>query len=871
MNRLFALLLLTYPRAVREELGAAMTETFEEEWAAVRAQGALPSLWFAFRNVVRTPLLGLEERVRTSVAAVPSGGWSVDVRHALGSVLRSPAFSLGTALTVGLGVGATVSIFTVVDATIIQDLPVLDPERLVRFAEDRDRYQSVGPEGPRIPVERYQTLRDALTGPVFTGFVGHAKRSVSIRADGPSFSARGALTTGNYFEVLGLRPAVGRFFSVDDEPSIVLGHRLWQSRFGGDHGVVGQSISISGRPFTVVGVAPADFASTIGFLHMDFFAPVEAHGGEGWPGARLALFGRLMPGLEPQAAEVRASSIVTRFPPEVDTGAQLRGAELAPMTSTPASEAKALTGFLAMLLGMAALVLLIAGANVAGLLLARAARRERETAVRLALGIGRARLVRQWMIEAVGLFAAGGLVGVAIAVAVGSWLSRISLPIEEGLVIDAWPGPRSVVLAIGLAVVAGLVFGILPAIHASRAQVASGLRDGGYGTSRRTSRTRRIFVTAQLSLSVVLLVAATLFVRTAHTSMAAEVGFNPENVMIAEVNLASHGYTEAEGRIFFDRLASSVVATPDIESASLASLTLMTGAISSYGGWRLDPDDDGVSVRMNRVDGSYFETMEIPIAAGRSIEASDAAGSPDVVVVNESFARRFWPDDDPLGKTILRVDRPYEVVGVVADGRYVDFDGATSAFAFLAIDQHYTPARTLHIKSRSETRATQLIQNLRSQVAALDPDVAVVQPMRLESAMAVLLFPQRFAATLIGVFGIIGLFLAATGVYGVLAHHVVRRSREFGVRIALGAKPKRLLVAVLRHAAILAAIGATIGLAISAGVSQLLSALLLGLDPFDPVAFLGIPLVLGVVALSAGLFPALRVLRLDPVKTLKQE
>ncbi|MDX1646090.1 MAG: ABC transporter permease [Longimicrobiales bacterium] len=871
MTRLYRLLLRLYPLDVRARLGEAMAETFDEEWSEVRERGAAARVLFALRTLVRTPLLALEEWRRGGVGGGGLGAWITDLGHAVRAIRRSPGFSLATALTVGLGVGATVSIYAIADATLLRELPVLEPDRLVRVAEERSRQMSVGPEGPRIPVERYQLLREALTGPVFSDFAGHNRRTLSIRADGPPFSATGELTSGNYFRVLGLRPAAGRFFTTDDEPSVVLGHRLWRSRFGGDPGVVGRTVSIGGRPFTVVGVAPADFASTVGFVHIDFFVPVGAHESAGWPGARLTLFARLAPGQELEVAETRTAAVMTRFPPEGDPSAEVLGAELAPMSPTPPSLAGPLKRFLTMLFAMAVLVLLIAGANVAGILVARAARRERETAVRLALGVGRGRLARQWMIEAVGLFALGGLVGAGIAVAVGEGLSRLSLPLAGEVTVDAVPGLGALAFAMGVATLAGLVFGAMPALHAARSEVAPGLRDGARGTSRRSSRVRGLFVTAQLALSVVLLVAATLFVRTAHRSMTADAGFDPEGVVVAQVNLRPHGYSEDEGRRFYDRLVAEAGALSEVESASLASLALMTGEISSYGGWRLGPDDEDVSIRMNRVDGRYFETMGIEVTAGRGIGPEDGEGAPRVMVVNRSFARRFWPGENPVGKTIFRHDIPYEVVGVTPDGRYVDFGGSTSAFAFLSADQHYTERMTLHLRTRPGAAPTELIRAVRERVAAIDPDVAVVQAIPLTDAMATLLFPQRFAAVLIGVFGLLGLFLAGTGVYGVLAHHVVRRTREFGVRIALGAEPGRLLGMVLRRAVVLAGVGAAVGVAFAAAVTGFLASLLLGLSPYDPVAFVGVPLLLGVVALAASALPARRILRLDPVEALRRE
>jgi len=871
VSRLHRLLLRLYPREFRERLGSAMVETLDEEQAAARRRGTGAALVLLLRTLVRTPFLALGEHLRSRTGGSGRGAWATDFRHALRGLARAPGFAMVTALTVGLGVGATVALYSVVDAMLLRPLPVLQPDRLYRVQEDRNRHLSVGMEGPRVQLERYEGLRDALTGPVFSGLAGQNNRTLPMRGEGPAFPATAILSTGNYFQVLGLRPAAGRFFTTDDEPAVVLGFRLWQSRFGGSTDAIGRTVHLGGQPFTVVGVAPREFSSTIGFLYADLWVPIGAHEGAAWAGARVSMFGRLAEGIEASVAAERMGAVARGLPDDDDPQAEILGARLDPLTPAPPSIAGPLSAFLAMLFATAVLVLMIAGANVAGMLVARATRRSREFAVRLALGIGRARLIRQSLIETVGLFALGGVTGIGIAFVATGALARLRLPTAEPLAIEATPGPGALALGLGVAVLAGLLFGWMPALHVSRSELDLALREGGRGSSRGGSRARNVFVTVQLALSAVLLVAATLFVRTAHRGMTADPGFTADGVIVAKTDLSPHGYGEEEGRIFYDRLLDRVRAHPGVESAALAELALLTGESSAFGGWRLQPDDPALQAGQNVVDGRYFETLRIEPLAGRAIGEGDVEGAPPVVVVNESFARRVWPNDNALGKTVLRGEVEHEVVGIVADGHYVEFGRETAPFTFLSAAQRYSSRRTLHLRYRPGADPAEVIASVRREVQTLDPDVAVEQAIPLTDAIGSLLFPQRFAATLIGVFGLLGLFLAATGIYGLLANHVVQRTREFGIRIALGAEATGLLGMVLRRGAFLTLIGTAIGLGIAAALTRLLGGLLHGISPFDAVAFLGVPVLLSLVALLASTLPARRVLRLDPVDAIRRE
>jgi predicted permease len=882
--RLYRLVMRLYPHSFRERLGESMGETFAEELGAARARGVLAIAGLWLRTLMRAPFLALEERARARAdagrqrrleagrpgAAVAIESLLHDLRSGVRVLGRSPVFVVITVLTVALGVGATASLFSIVNALLLRPLPVQEPDRLVRVHEQRSRILSSGIEGPRIPFERYRMLEEATRG-AFSGMAAQNYRFMSVRAEGPAFPAGAVIASGNYFEVLGVRPALGRFFFDDDEPVVVLGYRLWQQRFGGSADVVGRTVYVNGYALTVAGVAARDFGGTIGFLFADLWVPHGAHGSAGWQDTRVSLFGRLRPDIDMTSATTLASAAAQRIPPDDDPAAEVQGVRLEPMSGTPAGMAGPVRGFLGLMLATAFLVLLIAGANVAGMLLARAVSRRREMAVRLALGIGRVRLMRQLMVEAVLLFLLGGVAGMLIAVWVTRFLSRLQFPVAEPILIDATPDVRVFAFALTIAVVTGVFFGTIPAWHASRSDLAPTLSEGGRGASRRGGRMRDVFVAAQLAMSVLLLIAATLFVRTLQRSLTMDPGFVAEGVVMASLNLSPHDYDTERGRAFFTQLVDRVNALNGVESAALADVAMLTGENETFGAWRSEPGGEPVRAGQNVVDGAYFETMRIRPSAGRGIAHTDVAGAPRVIVVNETFARRFWPDGNAVGRIVLRGEEPHEVVGVVPDGAYVEFGEARTPFTFLSTAQRYSPRQVLHVRARQGASTAELIRAIRDEVAALDADVAVQQAMPLSSAIGFLLFPQRFAAILVGVFGILGLVLAGIGVYGVLAHNVAQRTREFGIRIALGADTRRLLAIVLRRGALLAIAGTTIGLAAAAILTRFMASLLHGVSPLDAPAFIAVPLVLGAVALLASYLPARRTLGLDPVEALRRE
>lgn len=585
------------------------------------------------------------------------------------------------------------------------------------------------------------------------------------------------------------------------------------------------------------------------------------------------MFGRLRPGVEPARAAAVLDAVALRIPPD-EANTEVHGARLEPMTGMPTRMLEMVGGFLRMLVATAAVVLLIASANIGGVLVARGVARRREVAVRLALGAGRARLVGQLLTEAGLLFLMGGVAGVLLAIWAAQLLSRLlaslPLPVPERLSIVASPDLSVLAVSLGVILATGLLFALVPALQATRPELVPALRDGGRTGTVRGARGRSMFVAAQIALTVVLLVAAGLFVRTLQRALATDLGFAPDGVVIATIDLAPHGYDENRGRAFYAELIRRVRALPGVDVAALARLALLTGE-SQGRNWHARRDGPPVNASLNTVDAGYFETLRIPLVVGRGIDEIDVRGAPNAIVINQTFARRLWPDENPIGKVVLNDDDRYEVVGVTRDGKYADFGEERKAFAFLSAAQRYSSKQVLHVRVRAGTPAAEVMAAIRNEVTALDANVALERATPLPAAVGLMLFPQRFAASLIAVFGVIGLVLGGIGVFGLLAQNVAQRSRELGIRMALGADTRSVLRLVLRQAAWIAVAGAAAGLTAAAALTRFLGGLLHGLSPLDPITFTSVPLVLGVVALMASYVPTRRALRVDPMDVLRQE
>jgi len=794
-----------------------------------------------------------------------------DLRFALRGLRRGVGFTLTAATTIAIGVGATASVASIANAVLFRPLPVSSPDRLTSIWERRSGRVASSKEGMLVPYERYQAYEEA-TRDVFSGLAAHRYSSFSFTVQDQAETVSGVLTSGNYFDVLGLAPGAGRFYTGDREAVVVISTGLWRSRFASDPALIGQTVHLDSRPFVVAGVAPDGFTGTSWGIVVDVWVPAVVYSertGASNPDWVVPI-GRLGPGVQRVPAQEQVDRVAQRIPPE-EAHTRVSGARLDPL-AWRGDHLPGLTRFLGMLMGTSLLVLLIASANLAGMLLARALGRRREVAVRLAIGAGRGRLVRQLVTESLLLFLIGGIGGVVVAFWATRLLSTIRLPIEVPTVLDLTPDPGVLAGALVLAAVTGIVFGLGPALRASQLDLASTLKEGLSVTGGRAGRRRSLFVAAQLALTVLLLVTASLFARSLQRGLHVDPGFDPHGVVVATISLGPHGYDEERARAFFARLTARADAMPGVEAVSLARIVLLGG--ESYG-TDVRPADLGASepprtnARLNVVDTAYFRTMRMDVVAGRAFTNVDQSGTAHVVVVNQTLASRLWPGEDAIGKRLHADGRDYDVAGIVRDGKYQFLTEAPRSAAFFPFSQQFRPSMTLHVRTRAGAGET-LVQIAR-EVQDLDPNVAVEGGRELARAVQVSLFPQRFGAALTGIFGLVGLVLASLGVYGVLSVHVAQRRREFGIRIALGAATGDVLRLVLGRGAQLAVIGAAIGLVLAAGATRFVRAFLFGVSPLDPVTFAVVPIVLIVTALTASFIPARRATHADPLETLRQE
>ncbi|HEX7241058.1 MAG TPA: ADOP family duplicated permease, partial [Longimicrobiaceae bacterium] len=631
------------------------------------------------------------------------------------------------------------------------------------------------------------------------------------------------------------------------------------------------------REMTVVGIAPAGFGGILAGLPVDVWVPEAAYR-RGAPAAEeagrtswLVMVGRLRPGVSREQARAALEVIAKRVPPEQE-GTTIRGVRVDAHSGVPAERREMLAGFLGMLLATAGLVLLIACTNVAGMGVARAVARRRETAIRLAIGAGRARLVRQLVTETVLLFLVGGAAGLLLALWLSEMLSAFRPPVPVQVAFDLGVDWRVFGFAMALALGTGVIFGLVPALGASRPDLVPALKEGREAPGRR-GRLRSGFVVAQLAMSLLLLVTAGLFVRTLRSALAEEPGFDPDGVVVAQLGLSAHGYDAARSAELYGRLRERLEADPGVRSVAAARFAPMSGNVMAT---TIEPQDvrpgargEPVPVGVDPVGPGYFETLRIPVLAGRAFTARDAPGTAPVAVVNQALAARLWPGESPIGRRVRVNGTVREVVGVARNAKYEGHRDEREAHLYLPLAQNGSANLTVIVRSRGGAAGG--LEAIRRELRALDPDVALREASPLPALVGLSLFPQRLAAGFIGVFGAVGLLLAAVGLYGILAHGVAQRRREIGVRIALGARAGDVLRMVVRSGLALTAVGIAVGLAAALALTRLLSGMLYGVTATDPVTFAAVPLLLLGVALLASYLPARRATRVDPMVALRAD
>jgi predicted permease len=794
----------------------------------------------------------------------------LDLRFALRGLRRNPTFTAVAAGTIAIGMGATTAMLSIGNALLFRPPPVVEPDRLVSVWEDRSGSRRMSIEGLLLHYPRYEAYR-AATSDIFEDLAGHSYRSFSVVTDEGAASVDGFVTSGNYFEVLGLTPLVGRLYDSDDEASVVLSERIWRSRFGAAPEVVGRTISVASRTFTVAGVVAREFTGTMSAFSGDIWIPAPAYarllGIEG-DEMYVVPIGRLLPGVDEPLAQERVSAAARSIPPEA-SNIEVRGVRLDGLLWR-ADVGEILTTGLSVLLAAAAVVLLIASANIAAMTVARLHDRRREVAVRLAIGAGRGRLVRQMLAEGILLALMGGAGGILLAYVGTAALSSMEFPLNVTITLDATPDTRVLVGSFAIAAMTGILFGLRPALRSTSADLTTSLKEGAHAPQ--LTRRRHVGVVGQVALSTLLLVTAGLFVRSFQAIADRPLGFVSEDVMVSSLSVSSD-YTREEARLFFEQLLERVRALPSVESAGIGTFVLLGGSNANWSVSAVEGGDDAprTVADYNVVDPGYFETIGIELVQGRFFTDADIEGAPNVAIVNETLGERLWPGQSALGRVMRSGDgEEHEVVGVVRDGLYVSSAESATAYAFHPFAQEYSVPMAVHV--RSAGNLSSIGGEIRESVRSLDPTLALGEWRAMEQVVSMNRFGQRFIAWLATSFALIGIVLGALGVYGLLAVQVAQRSREFGVRMALGAKARDVLILVLGRGARVAAIGCAVGIGLSAvGGRWLASLLYYAVSPYDAVTFVLVPVILIGAVVLASVIPARRATRASPAATLREE
>jgi predicted permease len=819
----------------------------------------------------------------------PDSIWQ-DAKYALRGLRRNPGFTAAVVATLGLGIGANAAIFSVVNGVLLRPLPVRDADRLVVLGAYRG---SGGTPGrlSRLDMEDYRTQTDA-----FEDVAGYAMDFGSLAADNRAERAWLTYVSGNYFGMLGLQPAVGRLIEPGEghvpnaDPVLVLSHRYWQRRFNGDPNVVGKAVRFNGRPFTIVGVAPAGFRGAYAFIDMDIFMPLAMmantlSAGNSWSDradSNICTLARLKPGVSlaqaRAAVEVVGRRLAAQYP---ETNKTTRPVVFWETHARPDPASGPVLPLVAsVFVGLVALVLLVACVNVAGLLLARGTVRVKELTLRHALGAGRLRLVQQLVTETLLLSALGGTAGLLLGAWISRMLSAIRLPNDLPVSLDFAFDWRVFAYVAAVVLATGFVAGLVPALKGSATRPSDALRDAGRapGGGGGRHRLRDLLVVAQVAVSLVVLVVAGLFVRSLTNSHRLELGFRPDGVMNFFMNPAEAGYDETRTTAFYRDLVARVRALPGVESASLAhSMPLGYYNISQRlekEGQTLARDEPGPTANYNLVDEAYGRTMGIPLLRGRWLTKADEDGKRPVVVVNETLASRLWPGEDALGKRIRFRDGtgPFlEVIGVAGNGKYNSIFESPRPFFYAPNSLEFRSLRVLHVRTAGEP--VRLAPLVRKEVAALAPDVALfdVASMRAAVGGGNGFFLVRLAAQFAAALGLLGLALAVVGLYGVVAYSAGQRTHEIGIRMALGAERRDVLAMIVRHGLWLVAAGVAAGVVAALGLARLVASLLFDVKPHDPVTYAAVVGVLALAAMVACYLPARRATRVEPTTALRGE
>ena len=805
-----------------------------------------------------------------------------DVRYGLRTMRKSPGFTLTAVVTLALGMGANTAIFGLIDAVLLRTLPVKDPASLyfLNNAGARD----VGGSPPYPCFERFRSLTKS-----FTGIAAYATNDFGIRIGSQMEQVNGAVVSGNYYDLLGVAPVGGRMMVASDDsldpPVAVISYAFWQRRFGGKPDAIGKTFSLDEHRFTIIGITPKEFRGLTPGRVDDVTMPITLAGprvlrstGSWW----FRSVGRLRSGVTAEQGRAEIDPIFQAFMNEFPAPAESRRDYLRQMVLTPASRGlgelrKRFSQPLWAMMAVVGLVLLIGCANITNLLLARAAKREREFAVRVAIGAGRNRLFRQVLVETGLLFAAGAVGGIAVA----WWAARTIVAFFanglQPILIEVHWDWHVVGFTSALSLLATLIFGTAPVLRAMRADPHSAMKDGG-----RTSQSRggiemgQFLVAFQVALSMILVAGAALFLRTLGNLYTAGAGFHADQVALIMVHLPDPTYHEQTARIaLWDRLLADVRGVPGVRSASLSRMTPLDGSDRGVGfetsGFQPRSEQDK-GIALNTVSDSYFHTFGTAIVQGRDFTENDRLGAQNVALINESASRHFFAGRDPVGTVVKLMGGPqYQIVGVVQDAKQADLRKEAVPFAYIPMRQPIDQGAFMTLSIRTSGDPERMIGTVERRVLGLGPEIRIIRTGTLARQIDESLLEERLISTLATAFGALALLLSAVGLYGVLAYSVGRRTPEIGIRMTLGALPGQVAWSILRQTLGVVAIGLTAGLAASIFLGHVAEKLLYGVTPTDAVAQLGSAALLTAVACVASYLPARRAGRIDPVAALRSE
>jgi predicted permease len=840
-------------------------------------------------------LTQVQERCRDEHGFPPLETIDQDVRFAARTLRKNPGFTAVVVLTLALGIGANATVLCWLRNLVLQPLPgVAAQERLVVIASN----QGSG----NVSTDDLQDI--AALNTVFAGALAAQISSASLVVDRQPEWTAAQVVSVNFFSVLGVQPLLGRTFLPNEDqkpggnPVLVISERLWRRRFAASRDVLGQTVELNRHAFTIVGVVPDSFHGTMPPSTFDVWAPrsmiwevrnqrLEGRNRRGW--CDLA---RLNPGVtlaQANAAVATLDAQLARTYPNTNRDVRHR---VLPLSECPWGGQAVMSPVLRLLLAVVGGVLLIVAANIASLLLARATVRQREIAIRLAAGASRARLVRMFLTESVVLALLGGGLGLLFArwaiESLPYFLPKLSLPLFLEFRLDA----ATLGLTLLVTLATGIIFGLVPALQASRSDLNTILKQGGRTAASGAAqhRLRNMFVIAEIALALVLLVSAGLCVKGLDRARQVDFGFAPDHVLTANLQIGMNGYTPETGPAFYRQARARLATLPGVEEAAFASwFPLGLSGCKGFGVWvdgyvRKPGEDPTCEFAI--ISPRYFAAMRIPLLAGRDFTDQDDATVPDVAIINQAFAQRFWPGQDPLGRKFLANDKWRTIVGVTPTGKYNRLDEPAHCFFYLPYQQG-APELDLNICLRlavpnpadggmtDDAAALSQVEGfapaLRQAMHAIDPAVELLQTQPLTTHVANIFFVQRMATTLLLALGGVALLLAVMGVYAVMAYAVSQRTQEFGVRIALGATAADVLRQVFRQGLLLAGGGVVAGIALAFAVTHLLANFLYGVSPFDPVTFLGAPLIMAAVALIACYVPARRATQVDPIVALRTE